>query len=176
MLATLGPLSPGNKRFWEELVRGAPTTPTVGALAQRLEVIPTSFVSRFVRAGLPTPKEHLIGARLCHAAKLFDEGDHTVADVAYRLEFASPQSLARPLRSTLGITPGEFRLRYPFGMMLDRYLDGVVRPYVEIWRDFKAVVPGRGERETRNEKREMRNEGRDRRNEGELPILRLTPA
>ena len=57
--------------------------------------------------------------------------------------------MARHLRSTLGITPGEFRLRYPFGMMLERYLDGVVRPYVEVWSGFKVGVPGR---DTRNEK------------------------
>ena len=113
ILATLGTMPVGTRRFWEELVRTAPETTTVRQLAVRLEITPSTFVSRFVRAGLPSPKDHLVAIRLCHAARLFDAGDLTVADVAYRLQYASPQSFGRHLRVVLGITPSEFRSRFP---------------------------------------------------------------
>lgn len=143
ILDLLNPLSKINRRFWEELVQKSPTTVTVQALAGHFNMIPTSFTSRFVRFNLPTPKEHLVGIRLCHAARLFDEGDHSVSDVAYRLQYASPQSLARHLRLVLGITPQEFRARFPFNLMLERFLDGVVHPHRETWRRFRALSPGR---------------------------------
>lgn len=144
VLDAIGTMSPGARRFWEEMVRTAPETTTVRQLAERLSTTPSTFVSRFVRAGLPSPKDHLVAVRLCHAAKLFDEGDFNVADVAYRLEYASPQSFGRHLRVVLGITPSEFRARFPFATVLDRFLDRFVRPHVVLWRTFRPLAPGRG--------------------------------
>lgn len=144
VMETLGPLPPGSRRFWEELVRAAPGTTTVRVLADALAITPSTLVSRFGRAGLPSPKDHLVAVRLCHAAKLFDEGDLTVADVAYRLDYASPQSFGRHLRVVLGITPSEFRARFPFSMVLERFLDRLVRPYAATWKGFKPLAPGRG--------------------------------
>lgn len=140
----LGAVGPGARRFWQELVRSAPETTTVRRLARRLNVTPSTFVSRFVRAGLPSPKDHLVAVRLCYAARLFDEGDLTVADVAYRLEYASPQSFGRHLRVVLGITPSEFRTRFPFCVVLERFLDRQVRPHAEAWRAFRPLAPGKG--------------------------------
>jgi len=144
VIETIGAMPPGARRFWEELVRTASETTTVRQLAERLSTTPSTFVSRFVRAGLPSPKDHLVAVRLCHAAKLFDEGDFNVADVAYRLEYASPQSFGRHLRVVLGITPSEFRARFPFGLVLDRFLEQFVRPHAELWRTFRPLAPGRG--------------------------------
>ncbi len=144
VVEAIGPMSPGARRFWEELVRSAPETTTVRILADLLAITPSTLVSRFIRAGLPSPKDHLVAVRLCHAAKLFDEGDLTVSDVAYRLEYASPQSFGRHLRVVLGITPSEFRARFPFGMVLDRFMDRMVRPHVATWKGFRPLAPGRG--------------------------------
>lgn len=143
-LAALGRVRRGGRRFWEELVRSAPATTTVSVLADNLMVRPSTLVSRFTRAGLPSPKDHLVAVRLCYAARLFDEGDHTVGDVAYQLEYASPQSFGRHLRSVLGITPSEFRSRFPFAVMLDRFLDRLVRPHLDVWSRFNPLAPGRG--------------------------------
>jgi len=126
---TLGPLSGGSRRFWDEMVRTAPDTATVAELSHRFGIPTSTLVSRFVRSGLPSPKDHLIAVRLCHAARMFDEGDHTIADVAFRLGFASPQSFGRHLRAVMGITPAEFRARFPFGLVLERFLDRLVQPY-----------------------------------------------
>ena len=81
--------------------------------------------------------------RLCHAAKLFDEAELTITDVAYRLDFASPQSFGRHLRSVMGITPSEFRNRFPFAMVMERFLETMVRPHTETWRKFRPLAPGR---------------------------------
>lgn len=141
--AALGPVGNGSRRFWDELVRNAPATTTIASLTSRLDVTASTLVSRFARAGLPSPKDHLVAVRLCYAARLFDEGDHTIGDVAYRLDYASPQSFGRHLRSVLGITPSEFRNRFPFAMVLDRFLGRMVRPHVGVWRTFKPLAPGR---------------------------------
>lgn len=143
LYAALGPLPPGTRRFWDELVRTAPVTGTIRELALRLDVTPSTLVSRFVRAGVPSPKDYLVAVRLCHAAKLFDEGELTISDVAYRLDFASPQSFGRHLRAVMGITPSEFRNRFPFTMVMERFLDRMVRPHRNVWRHFRPLAPGR---------------------------------
>jgi AraC-like DNA-binding protein len=144
ILVALGAMPASSVRFWEQLARSAPRTTTVRQLAAALDVTPSTFVSRFARAGLPSPKDHLVAMRLCYAARLFDEGELTIADVAYRLEYASPQSFGRHLRIVRGITPSEFRARFPFCAVLDRFLDRFVHPYRETWREFKPLAPGRG--------------------------------
>jgi AraC-like DNA-binding protein len=144
VMEVLSPLTTGSRRFWEELIRTAPETTTVRRLANALSITPSTFVSRFVRSGLPSPKDHLVAVRLCHAARLFDEGDLTVADVAYRMDYASPQSFGRHLRVVLGITPSEFRTRFPFCAVLQRFLDRFVRPYKDAWKTFRPLAPGRG--------------------------------
>jgi len=144
IMNAIGPLTNGSRRFWEELVRTAPETTTVRRLAGALAITPSTFVSRFVRAGLPSPKDYLVAVRLCHAAKLFDEGDLTIADVAYRMEYASPQSFGRHLRVVMGITPSEFRSRYPFCAVLQRFLDQFIVPYRATWKNFRPLAAGRG--------------------------------
>jgi AraC-like DNA-binding protein len=144
IMSALGPIPNGSRRFWEELIRTAPETTTVRRLADALSITPSTFVSRFVRSGLPSPKDHLVAVRLCHAAKLFDEGDLTIGDVAYRMDYASPQSFGRHLRVVLGITPSEFRARFPFCTVLQRFLDQFVLPHRPTWRTFRPLAPGRG--------------------------------
>ena len=66
-------------------------------------------MSRFYRAGLPSPKSYLAGVRVLHAAYLFQNLGLSVADVAYRLDYSSPQSFSRHVNAMLGVTAGEFR-------------------------------------------------------------------
>lgn len=143
VLEILSPMHASSRRFWEELVRNAPATTTVRRLADALDITPSTFVSRFVRAGLPSPKDHLVAVRLCHAAKLFDDGDLTIADVAYRMDYASPQSFGRHLRVVLGITPSEFRTRFPFCLVLERFLERFVRGHRDTWKTFRPLSPGK---------------------------------
>jgi len=128
--------------FVEALIRLAPETPTVTCLSQRLYVRPSTLMSRFARAGLPSPKNYLAAIRLLHASYLFETAGLSVADVAYRLEYSSPQSFGRHLRAMLGLTAMEFRRRLPFARALGRFMELMIDPYVAIWRTFHPIAAG----------------------------------
>ena len=144
ILSALADAPPDARLFVEAMIRLAPDTPTVTALAERLYVRPSTLMSRFARAGLPSPKNYLSAIRLLHAAYLFEASGLSVADVAYRLEYSSPQSFGRHLRAMLGVTALEFRRRFPFPVALERFVELMVEPYREVWRDFHPVAGVQG--------------------------------
>jgi len=128
--------------FLEAMIRLAPDTPTVTNLAQRLYVRPSTLMSRFARAGLPSPKNYLAAVRLLHASYLFEASGLSVADVSYRLEYSSPQSFGRHLRAMLGVTALEFRRRFPFPVALERFIEVLIVPYLATWRAFHPLAAG----------------------------------
>jgi len=144
IVEALGQTPADNRLFFEALVRLAPETPSVRLLAQQLDLRPSTLMSRFGRAGLPSPKSYLAGIRLLHAALLFESEGMSVADVAYRLDYSSPQSLGRHLRAMLGITATEFRHRFPFETALERFIGLMVRPYRRVWGGFRPLGGGHG--------------------------------
>lgn len=143
VLTLLAEATPDARLFAEALVRLAPEVPTVRGLARRFGVRPSTLMSRFARAGLPSPKAYLAAVRLLHAAYLFEGGALSVADVAYRLEYSSPQSFGRHVRAMLGITASEFRRRVPFTAALERFLDAMIRPYTRVWKEFHPLAKHR---------------------------------
>ena len=140
VLGELEGLTPDGRLFLEALIRMAPELATVRRLARALAVGTSTLVSRFARHGLPSPKSYLAATRLLHAAALFERGAMSVADVAYRLDYSSPQSFGRHLRAMLGLTATEFRRRFPFPLALGRFQERMVRPYREQWRGFHPLV------------------------------------
>jgi len=115
---------------------------TVRGLARHLRICSSTVMSRFYRAGLPSPKTYLAAMRLLHAAYLFTNPGLSVADVAYRLDYSSPQSFGRQVRAMLGVTAGEFRRRFPFDVSLERYVDLLITPYRETLRAFRPLNAG----------------------------------
>ncbi len=140
LLQALPDAPPDARLLLEVMIRLAPVTPTVRRLALRLHVRPSTLMSRFARAGLPSPKNYLAAVRLLHAALLFEEPGLSIADVAYRLEYSSPQSFGRHLRSMLGITSGEFRRRFPFPAAVERFVELMLAPYREAWGLFHPLA------------------------------------
>ena len=140
LFGELAELTPDGRLFLEALTRLAPETTTVRRLSRTLAVATSTLVSRFARHGLPSPKGYLAAMRLLHAAALFERGAMSVADVAYRMEYSSPQSFGRHLRATLGVTASEFRRRIPFPEALARFLARLAIPYREEWRTFHPLV------------------------------------
>lgn len=131
---------PADARVYLELmVRLAPETAAVRSLAERCHIKPSTMMSRFSRAGLPSPKTYLSAFRLLYAAQYFESGGRSVSDVAYRLDCSSPQSFGRSLRAMLGITPGEFRRRFPFPVAMERFLSQFIVPYAATWRRFHPL-------------------------------------
>src|SRR5712671_3097219 len=130
------------RAFFEAVARLAPVLSTVRRLARHLRICSSTLMSRFYRAGLPSPKTYLAGMRLVHAAHLFSNPGLSVADVAYRLDYSSPQSFGRHLKAMLGVTAGEFRRRFPFEVSLERYVDLLITPYRETLRAFCPLNAG----------------------------------
>jgi len=120
---------PDCRFFFEVVIQRAPDLRTVRLLARVLGVVPSSLMSRFYRSRLPSPKTYLAFARLLHAAFLFRSGGLSIADVANRLDYSSPQSFGRHLRAFLGVTAGEFRRRLPFETAIIRFRQRLVTPH-----------------------------------------------
>jgi AraC-like DNA-binding protein len=96
-------------------------------------------MSRFFRAGLPAPKRYLAMARLVRAAHLFENHGFSVANVANHLEYSSPQSFGRHVRTLLHVTAVEFRDRYDGAGMLDRFREELVIPHVAALRRLSPL-------------------------------------
>ena len=139
LFEALTELTTDGRFFLELVVRLAPECAAVRALATRFHIKPSTLMSRFARAALPSPKTYLAAVRLLYAAQYFEGGGRSVSDVAYRLDCSSPQSFGRTLRAMLGITPGEFRRRLPFPAALDRFLAQLVVPYAKTWASFHPL-------------------------------------
>lgn len=143
LLPALGEEIPEDTRlYFEAMVRLAPAIRTVRGLARHLRLPASTLMSRFLRSQLPSPKTYLAAMRLVHAAYLFRNPGLSVADVAYRLDFSSPQSFSRHLKAMLGVTAGEYRRRFPFDVALARYVDLLIAPYRETFRAFRPLNAG----------------------------------
>ena len=126
-------------RFFEALFRCSPQVSTVRVLARRLDVLPSTLMSRFFRTRLPAPKRYLAMARLTRAASLFENPGLSVANVANHLDYSSPQSFGRHVRTVLRTTAVEFRQRYDGEGMLHRFREELVLPFLDVLRTFTPL-------------------------------------
>lgn len=138
--AELGEVPADCWTFFEALFTASDRVSTVRELARRMGVLPSTLMSRFFRARLPAPKRYLAFARLLRAARLFEDPGHSVADVANALEYSSPQSFGRHVRTLLGMTAGEFRRTYDGAEMLERLMRDLVRPHREVLRALRPLA------------------------------------
>jgi AraC-like DNA-binding protein len=126
----------GCRRFFAALFEVPPEPVTVQALARQLGVRPTTLMSRFARAGLPSPKRYLALARLTRAARLLENRAATLAAVADQLEYSSAQSFGRHVRMLLGIGAAEFRRTFDAERMLALFREELVIAYRDRLRRF----------------------------------------
>ena len=123
-------------RFFETLFQLPTGVSTIRVLARYLGVVPSSLMSRFFRAKLPPPKRYLATGRLIRAAQLFENPGLSVANVANRLDYSSPQSFGRHVRGLLHMTAVEFRQTYDGEGMLQRFREELILPYRNALRTF----------------------------------------
>jgi AraC-like DNA-binding protein len=128
-------------RFFEALFLCPPRVGTIRAFSQRLNVLPSTLMSRFFRAGLPAPKRYLAAARLVRAARLFENPGFSVANVANHLDYSSPQSFGRHVRMVMRLTAVQFRDQYDGEGMLERFRTDLVLPYVDALRELNPLHP-----------------------------------
>lgn len=143
-------------RFFEALFLCPPRVSSVRTLARHLDVLPSTLMSRFFRARLPAPKRYLAMARLVRAARLFENAGFSIANVAYHLEFSSPQSFGRHVRTLLHITAGDFRHRYDGTGMFERFRQELVLPHLTALRELRPLTAPPGWVEARGERRRSR--------------------
>jgi len=143
-------------RFFETLFLCPPRVSNVRLLAQHLDVLPSSLMSRFFRAGLPAPKRYLAMARLVRAARLFENAGFSIANVAYHLEFSSPQSFGRHVRTLLHMTAGDFRHRYDGMGMFERFRQELMLPHLSVLRELRPLTAPPGWVAARGEHRRSR--------------------
>ena len=130
---------PDCRRFFEVLFTLPGGIDTIRSLSCHLGVIPSTLMSRFFRANLPAPKRYLATARLVRAAQLFENPGLSVANVANRLDYSSPQSFGRHIRGLIQLTAVEFRQKYDGEGMLQRFREDLVIPYLPTLRNFAPL-------------------------------------
>lgn len=131
-------------QFFETIFTCSPRLGNVRLLARHLDVTASTLMSRFFRAGVPTPKRYLAMARLVRAARLFENTGFSIANVANHLDYSSPQSFGRHVRTLLDITAGEFRERYDCGSMFARFRTDLVTPYVDELHTLRPLTAPAG--------------------------------
>jgi len=144
VIPALGQPTHDCRAVFEAIVRLAPSHSTANSIADYLQIAPSTFMSRFFRAGLPSPKRYLAGTRLLYAASLLEVPGFSIADVAYRLQYSSPQSFGRHLRALLGITASDFRNRYRFDAALDDFVERLIVPFRSRFSTFHPLDQGVG--------------------------------
>jgi AraC-like DNA-binding protein len=125
--------------FFEALFTAPPRVATVRALSREFGVLPSTLMSRFYRTGLPAPKRYLATARLIRAARLFENPGFSIANVANHLDYSSPQSFGRHVRTVLRMTAGEFRNRFDGTGMLRHFRETLVLPYLPALRQLQPI-------------------------------------
>ncbi|MBY0490199.1 MAG: AraC family transcriptional regulator [Gemmatimonadaceae bacterium] len=125
-----------SRRFITALFDAPHTCTTVRDFARRQGVTPTTFMTRFFRAGLPPAKRYLSFARLVRAASLFENPGLSITQVALQLEYSSPQAFSRHLHIVLGHGAAEFRRRYTGEGMLDHMRRELIVPHREALATF----------------------------------------
>src|SRR5215212_8010446 len=145
-------------RFFELLFSHSPRVHSVRQLSRHLCILPSTLMSRFFRAQLPPPKRYLALARLIRAAKLFENPGLSVASVANYLDYSSPQSFGRHVRTVMNMSPVTFRETYDGAGMLQYFRGELVLPYAVVLRSFRPAVTSPGWI-TRQRNLEFRQEG-----------------
>jgi AraC-like DNA-binding protein len=144
LIPAMGQPTEDCRTVFEALVRLAPEMTTVKGFTRRLNIHQSTLMSRFHRTNIPSPKRYLVAIRLLYAAAFLEIPGLTLTDVAYRLQYSSPQSFGRHLRTVLGKTAGEFRVRYPFDVAMDEFLERLIVPFRHEFSTFHPLDKGVG--------------------------------
>lgn len=123
-------------RFFDTLFSIPRTLTTVRQLARHVGITPTTFMSRFFRQQLPPAKRYLAMARLVRTAHLLESPGYSITQVAFLMEYSSPQSFSRHLATTLHMGAAEFRRRHSGESMLAHFREELVRPHLPRLRRF----------------------------------------
>jgi AraC-like DNA-binding protein len=142
VLTALGPAPGSTTKFMAALFDVGPGTNTARRLAAQLGIVPTTLTSRFVRAGLPTPKSYLEEARLVLAV-IFAHNNPgaSLGDIAYALRHSSPQHLCRHVRRLTGRRAKAYFATMTPDKATEAFIRSMVAPYLATLRTFRPLAP-----------------------------------
>lgn len=132
----LATASRGTKEFFTIVVRHAGDITSVRALAKRIELHPSTLISRFCRLGLPSVRRYLSDMRLVFVSGHLATPTVSIAAVARRLNYSSPQSFGRHVYIRYRVPAGTFRRTHPFDRMVTEYIEDLVRPFSSTFTSF----------------------------------------
>jgi hypothetical protein len=75
---------------------------------------------------------------------LFENAGFSVATVANHLDYSSPQSFGRHVRTLLHMTAGEFRAEYDCASMFARFRGDLVVPHADALRELRPLTAPAG--------------------------------
>jgi hypothetical protein len=70
---------------------------------------------------------------------LFENPGFSIANVANHLDYSSPQSFGRHVRTWLNLTAGQFREQFDGAGMLLRFRETLVLPHLPILRHLRPL-------------------------------------
>jgi AraC-like DNA-binding protein len=82
---------------------------TVGELADEVALSRSTFAARFRAAVGESPLRYLTRTRLAHAARLLQDSDASVAQVAARAGYGNEFSFGKAFKRMFGVAPGAYR-------------------------------------------------------------------
>lgn len=127
-------------QFFAALFRKGPTEDRAKGIANAFDILPSTMLSRFFRADLPSPKKYALYAKYVRAARMLENRRNSISDVATCLGESSHQSFNRSIRIALGMTAQQFRDRYDGERMLAHFRAELVTPHVETLKAFHPLV------------------------------------
>ena len=130
--------------FFEVLFTHRPHIANIRQIGRCMNVLPTTLVSRFYRANLPSPKRYIDLGRLIRAARLLENVGLSVTAVARQLDYSSPQAFSRHVRCVCGMSPVKFRQVFNGEAMLERFRAELILPYLGVLRTFRPVTADPG--------------------------------
>jgi len=166
--ADLSDASSDCRQFFFALFTVNETVSRVEQLAQGLAVPPSTLISRFARAGLPSPKIYLSWARFVRAAGLLEDPGVSFSAAATALEYSSPQAFSRTLWLRLRVTVPTFRRDYNGPGMLDRFRRELVLGHLTRLRVLRPVDGTAGLKRSRDEEKPGRREAGTKRSRDEV--------
>lgn len=129
--------SDGLARFFSLVF--TPDVTSAKLIGVHLGVRSCTLMSRFYRAGLPSPKRYLAMARLVWAAHLAESPGLSISAIADRLDASSPQSFHRTVRLMTGHTAAEFRRTATGATMFDQFCATLIAPHRDTLRTFDPL-------------------------------------
>jgi AraC-like DNA-binding protein len=80
-------------------------------------------------------------SRLVRAARLFENPGFSVANVSNHLDYSSPQSFGRHVKTLMHLTAVQFRERYDGEGMLQHFRESLVHPHIDKLRQLRPLAP-----------------------------------